>query len=193
MSATTLDSIIEDILFREGWPKVTNRAADDGGLTKGGITFENYNRWRKSQGRTPMLPTAFPELTRDAAVEFILSSIAGPFYSLQDLDVRLFALMFDWAMTSGPDDPTKALQSSIRALGGDVVVDGTFGIKTRVALEQKYRDGARELIYKLVAKQRVLFYIKVALNDDGVRQFRAANPTDLDNINGWVTRALEFL
>ena len=36
----TTEQVITDILRREGWPKYTNRAADKGGPTKGGITLE---------------------------------------------------------------------------------------------------------------------------------------------------------
>jgi lysozyme family protein len=192
-----LDSIIVDILHREGWPEVTNRPADDGGLTKGGITFSNYAAWARTRGRSPITPIDFPKLTEKQAHEFLTDSIAGPIMPVRQLNEDLFVLMFDWATTSGPDDPTKAIQSVLRTMGADkVLVDGHYGAETHRALRERMESnsGLTKTVYKLVAKMRVSFYIKVALRDADVAKFRETNATtNLENLNGWVSRALEFL
>lgn len=191
--APSTDTIIAEILHREGWPVVTNRPADDGGLTKGGITYNNYCRWLKKVGRPVPAPTEFVLITEDQAREFLLNDIAGPLYQIADVNYELFSLVFDWATTSGPDDPTRALQVALRQMGHKITIDGVYGSDTDAALVA-CDSQTRDIVRELVAKARVTHYVKVALRDDDVKQFRASNPTtNLENLNGWINRALEFL
>ncbi len=55
----TLDEVLTDVLQREGWPAVTDRAADRGGLTRGGITLKNYNAWLRAAGTAELTAEQF--------------------------------------------------------------------------------------------------------------------------------------
>lgn len=189
----SIDDILTGVLKREGWPAVTNRPSDTGGLTKGGVTFTSYNAWRVKHGQPPTTPTDFASVvTEDEARAFMLDEIAGPFMVILKYDPRLFTLMVDWAETSGPDDPVRALQGVMRTLGIDVTVDGVYGSKTDTGIRHNLH--LTDDIRKLVAAQRIQFYVKLALADPEVRLFRVQNPnTNLENVLGWVNRASEFL
>lgn len=190
----TIDAIITEILQREGWPTVTNRAADKGGLTKGGVTYTSYSRWLKTQGRVTN-PTDFVNISEDDARTFLIDSIAAQFRAVEKVDARLFALMFDWATTSGPDDPVRALQAALRATSPELAIDGRYGSSTDAALRQWVTTGDVTALSRAVAVSRVKFYVRLAMDrDPDVRQFRNENPTtQLENVNGWVNRALEFV
>ncbi len=198
MTNINIDSILTAILKREGWPTVSNRPADKGGLTKGGIVFKYYEPWlRRAKGRT-ITPTDFIRITEDDAREFLLDNIAGPIMAVSLVDTDLFALMFDWATTSYVDDPTMALQRALRQTSSagdpDLAVDGRYGPRTDAALRRAKSSGDVAGVVRAVARDRVRFYVTVALHDPAVRNFRNEHPTtDLENVKGWVNRALEFL
>ncbi len=189
-----IDDLLTAILTREGWPTVTNRAADRGGLTKGGVTFDSYTRWQQQRGQTPILPTEFPNLSEADARAFMLAEIAGPLMSLRDVaGEALFGLLVDWAETSGPDDPIRALQSAL--LAADVyagAIDGEAGPLTYRALSAVTLD--LDALMRSVGKARVEFYLALALKDPAVVAFRKQSPsTQLENVHGLIARALEFL
>lgn len=189
----SVETILTGILQREGWPQVTNRPADKGGLTKGGIVFTEYNLWRKQQGERELLPTEFPALSEEDARRFLLSAIAGPLLAVSAVDQSLFELLFDWATTSGPSPATRALQSELRALGYTLTVDGVYGSQTDVAVKAAAGKGQLAAVRHSIAVNRVDWYLTAGLRDPAVVTFRAANPTtDLENVRGWVLRALAF-
>lgn len=192
----TVDDILTDVLNREGWPKITNRAADKGGLTRGGVTFRSYNAWRKQSGLATIEPSEFEAtLTEEEARRFMLESIAGPLLPVQFISLDLFDLLVDWAETSGPDDPTRALQRAIRDLKYNLTinVDGEFGPKTTAALHLLTTEQL-DVVRGVVAKARVEFYIDIVYADRAVMRFRQENPsTQLENMRGWVRRALGYL
>lgn len=199
----SVEQTLTNILHREGWPEVTNKPSDKGGLTKGGVTFTEYNRWLKQKGKDPIFATDFPALTENDARAFMLDDIAGPLVGIEVIDPALFEALFDWAETSGPSIPTRALQAALRALGADVgPVDGNYGAKTSLALRslaagalgQIPEGGTLGNLRRTIAKSRVEFYVRLALRDHAVAEFRKTNPTtDLENVYGWVVRGLEFL
>lgn len=193
----TIDQILDGILEREGWPQVTNRAADAGGLTRGGITFTSYEPWLRSKGQT-ITPTDFVNITEEDAKAFLLDGIASSFMAVRGVNEALFVLMFDWATTSGPDDPVRGLQQILRGTGATIAVDGVYGQKTHLALITYISRGVVDVVdglTKRLAKDRVAFYVRLATDrDKAVAQFRKDNPTtNLENVNGWVNRALEFV
>lgn len=195
-TASIVDTTITAILSREGWPTITNRAADRSGLTKGGITFSQFNTWLRLNGKSATTPVDFDQAcTEDAARQMLLEQIARPFLYLADTAPSLFALMFDWATTSGPDDPVRGLQRVLRKAGRySGSVDGIMGAGTRDAI-RSYNTEALEAFVVPMVQDRVRFYIQLATDrDPAVVNFRKMHPTtDLENVEGWVNRALTFL
>lgn len=186
-----LDVILSGILQREGWPAITNRASDKGGLTKGGVTFTEYNAWLRKVGRPALLPTEFVYITETDAREFMMADIAGPLFQVSLIDIGLFGVLFDWAETSGPAIPCRALQQLLRDDGATLTIDGVYGHETDMALRGVADAEFLPLLRRRLVDARVLFYVKLALADRDVVTFRRDTPTtDLENLLGWVTRAL---
>jgi lysozyme family protein len=192
----TLDSIIDGVIARElhqsergkPWADVRAREhpADRGGLTKAGITVTTLGEWRQLGRRATRVE--LESMTEDECRAIYRARYARPFEGIPE---PLRSLMVDWAVTSGHDDPTKALQASLRSRGVyGGAVDGIFGAKTRAAL---LRDQHQRETYQDVFKARIAFYRDLALRDPEVRTFLETHPrTQLHFLAGWQNRALEF-
>jgi lysozyme family protein len=181
---TTADEIIDRILIAEGWPQMSNRAADRGGWTKGGITAKSWGEYA-GLGR----PATVQELTKvnmSQARSFYFDRHIAPY---QEVPEPLGTLLADWSVTSWHDDPVRALQIALakrRYYGGKV--DGVFGPVTRRAV--KASDKHR--LYNEVAGARVRQYVNVALDDPEVVKFMKRHPdSQLHNLRGWTNRAVE--
>lgn len=124
------DGEIDRVLAREGgW---SDRAEDKGGPTNLGITLATYSRWLGRGARVDELKALSVADARKIYMQFF---VKDPGIDQLGSDA-LMAVMFDWAVNSGPAVPIRALQ---RQLG--VVVDGVIGPQT-LALAAT-RDGLR--------------------------------------------------
>lgn len=192
----TTEELVSQIIDRElhhserGKPWAFSRArlhaADKGGWTRGGITAASWGRYKKfGRSATPEELNAIGEAD---ARQFYRERYVGPFAFLAD---PLKALMVDWAVTSGHDDPAKALQATLKRRGiYDGIIDGVVGPKTRRALIE---DPSPRTTYTDVYNARVRFYVNLAMRDPAVLDLLADNPRcQLWNLRGWVNRALEF-
>ena len=190
----TRDEILGEILQREGWPAVTDRAADRGGLTKGGVTLTNLNRWRHAHGHGPLTREQLPSLTEAEARRFLAEEFFRPLEFVAVDSERLFVFLADWAVMSGPDDPIKALQRTLETHGKYLgVIDGVAGPQTRAAWGQYLAWSKPEALIGELTRRRVLAHVDTAL-DAKARAFMASEPTtQLHNLRGWVRRALSFL
>ena len=189
----TLDGVISDILRREGWPKVTDHPADKGGLTRGGVTFTSYNRWLASRGRPTLTAAQFIEITESEAREFFAEAFAGPFRFVDDEPI--FAMLADWSVNAGPDDPARALQVALKARGHYTgAIDGVAGPMTRAGWAALVPDcdGRARLLYDLVVA-RVEFHFDRGFDVDTRRFVKATATTQLVFLRGWTLRALEGL
>jgi lysozyme family protein len=185
-----IERILRDGLRREGWPaRAKVVPSDRGGLTRGGITAENWGDF-KQLGR-PATAAELDAITETEALQFYYQRyVALPRFD-QVLDQKLRALLIDWAFTSWYDDPTKALQEGLarRGLYGGRI-DGELGPKTIVAL-QADRDPRQ--LYRDVFAARLRFYTDVAFDTD-VDAFLDRYPkSQLHNLKGWQNRCLELL
>src|SRR3972149_5595126 len=146
--------VLRACLRREGWPEPARlHPADRGGLTRGGITSENWGDYRGLKRRATAAELG--AITDDEALQFyFLRYVQQPGLD-QVTDQRLRALLVDWCFTSG-DDPIRALQGSLRVRGLYAgAIDGRLGPKTRAGLfadrdpRQTYRDvlAARGRVY----------------------------------------------
>lgn len=189
----TIDDILTDVLRREGWPKVTEKPSDKGGLTRGGVTFTSYNAWRQQHGERPLTREEFVEITEPEARAFFADEFCRPFNFIGDEGI--FVLLADWAINAGVDDPAMALQLELKRR--DLyrgAVDGIPGPATRAAWLMVRTDlVACTDIELTLLKDRIRFHIRRAL-DDEARVFMRLHPrTQLHNLLGWVNRSLEFL
>lgn len=192
----TTDQIIDGILERElhpserrkPWDAVVarERAADRGGWTRAGITAKTLGLHRKLGRQATRAELDAMSEQECRAIYHAL--YVGPFAMVPE---PLRSLLVDWAVTSGPDDPTRALQRALAARGVYAdAIDGIFGLNTRAAL---IHDPDQHATYRDVLRARVRFYVALALDDAAVARFLEAHPTvNLHNLRGWVNRALEF-
>lgn len=186
-----VSDLISDVLKREGWPKVTELPWDRGGLTKGGITFQTYNRWRNAHGDPALTSAEFTDLSEPQARIFLEDEFITPFQFVWD--DRVFRILADWAVNAGVDDPAKALQ---RAMAGVYTgpIDGIPGPATKAAWAAfaVNPDAIARVAYDLV-KARILFHFDHGFDAD-VRAFVQQHQTSqLINLKGWVLRALDTM
>jgi len=170
---------IDAILRREAWPTYSNRAADLGHETKGGVTLAALSADR---GR-PVTVAELKALTEPEARDFYHRRYIKPWEFVPDAD--LFAVLVDYAVTSWHDDPTKALQEKL-----GVPVDGKLGPITRAAVIAA--DPAALRSYVLA--HRIRKFIDLALNDPPMRVFIAEHPeAQIRNLRGWIRRVTDFM
>lgn len=188
----TITSIIDGILEREGWPQLTNRKADKGGWTKGGITAKSWGDY--AQLGRPATPAELNAITESQARAFYFDRHIAPYQSLPD---PLRVLLADWSVTSWHDDPTKALQIQLAKLQlYKGRIDGVFGPLTKTALQSFLAAPGSDVrgFYLELVKARTRQLVNEALDDAKVQTFLTQHPdTDLSNLRGWVNRAQEFL
>lgn len=187
---TQIERILLDGLRREGWPALARAVASDrGGLTRGGITAENWGDFKHLD--RPATADELDAITETEALEFYYQRYVLLPHFDQVLDQRLRALLVDWAFTSWYDDPTKALQYSLASQGlYHGAIDGATGPKTLAAL-QSVRDPRR--LFRDVFNARMVFYRNLALHAPDVQQFLKDHPaSQLHNLAGWENRNLEF-
>lgn len=179
MTHLSIREHLDAILQREGWPAVTNRPADRGSWTKGGITLTTLSYYRGS----PQTVEALKALSETEARVIYRSLYLKPWEFIDD--PALFAVVVDYAVTSGHDDPTRALQEVT-----GVVVDGLLGPKTRAAVLAHDPKVLREY----VIRYRVRHMVNLALNDAKLKTLIAGHH-DLQvlNLRGWINRATEPL
>lgn len=165
--------VIDRILDREGWPKFTNKANDRGGPTKGGITLTTLTKFL---GRKATIDD-LRGLSRDTARQlYELIFIVSPGFAHLTND-RVREYLIDIGVTSSPARATRYLQ---RVLGfTEDEVDGICGSRTLAAANSADPEW---LMDNLIATRCVMIAGDVQ-----------SNPDQLDNLKGWVTRAVSPL
>lgn len=159
----SIDTIIGDVIKREGGATATNDPADPGGRTQFGIS-ERANPGAWADGK----------VTEEEAREIYKKKyVFGPKFD-KILDPGLQAHLIDWGVNSGPSIAIQALQRVLK-----VTVDGVLGKETFHALEQHNPI----LVNNAVLKERVLMLCRVVQK----------NPAQLKFLTGLVSRALEFI
>jgi len=177
----TIHEIITGILAREGGGKYTNRVADRGGPTKYGITQATLAYFRGH----PVTAEDVRGLTEgEARIIYENVYITDPgFDKIADEALRI--VLIDFGVHSGPRRAIEQLQMAVGTM-----IDGVIGPNTLGAME---RLGADECRRRVVAF-RIRYLVRLVINDVQVRQFRRNHPhTNLENLNGWINRATEFI
>ena len=171
---------LDAILRREAWPTYSNRAADKGGPTKGGITLKTLSAWLGWSATIIELKA----LTKDQARAIYLDRYIRPWEFVPDDD--LFAVLVDYAVPSWHDDPARAVQEKL-----GITVDGVLGPQTRAAVIA-YPDPSALKAY--VLQHRIRKFVDLALNDPPLKNFIANHPeVQARNLRGWINRVTEFM
>ena len=161
--------IIDGIERREEWPEYTNRPADLGGPTKGGITLATLRVWRNN----PTLGIdALKALERPEARAIYQFLYIQPFANVPDLSLREY--LIDLGVLRGPRAAAMMLQDIV----GARPVDGWIGPKTLKALEPLSRHALVMVIGARFAH---------------IEQRVRAVPSQEEFRNGWRNRNRSFL
>lgn len=166
----TTDQIIDDVLAKEGL--FVDDPLDRGGPTKHGITAPTLARWRQAQ----VTLADIQALTADEARAIYRHLyIEAPGFAAAIPNERLLALVVDYAVLSGPEAATKALQ---RAIG--IADDGVIGPQTKRLLQAQ--AGSPD-VYKRLLADRIRHHCEIVLTNPSQRRF----------LRGWLNRCVSFL
>lgn len=177
----TDDQLIAGIIDREGG--FVNHPADRGGPTQFGITKARYER---TVGHSVTLDEFKARCTLDVARGIYRDDYLKPW--LWVTKDRLRALLVDWAVTSGHDDPAKAIQA---AVGADV--DGVLGPQTIRLTLAALEAGLGAEVHRLVLTARAEHYMRLALDEPQLKAIMAGGPKlQLVFLKGWLRRVLQF-
>jgi lysozyme family protein len=166
----TIDSILDDVLRREGG--YSDHLADGGGPTNYGITANvlgQFRQWGRRATRAEVQALTEAEAREIYRRQFV----AAPRFDRVP-DERLRALLVDFGVHSGPVRAVKALQHAL-----DVPMDGVIGRQTLTALA-----GADvEAVYRSVLRERGELLAAILHRDPTQRVFSS----------GWIRRLMEFV
>lgn len=164
------EKLVSEIMVAEGWPKFTDKPNDRGGPTKGGITLGALTTFLGRQATVDELK-ALPEATARQIYE--QNYIVRPGFALID-DERVVAYLVDIGVTSGQKRAIRYLQRVVGAAD-----DGNLGPKT-AAMANIWDP--RRLLGRLVAYRAIKMAALVQ-----------EDPSQLEWIEGWITRAVKPL
>jgi len=164
-----VDTILADILQREGWPTYTEDERDRGGPTKGGITQRTLEAWRGRRCTRKELRN----LSEDEALRILKRRYveANGINRLDRLPIQ--GQLVDDAVLSGPYIAIQDLQKAL----GNVLVDGICGPNTTHACVEADDD--------LPVRLAVIRALRLA-------KHVTKHPDQLCYLNGWLSRALSF-
>ena len=164
-----VDTILADILQREGWPTYTEDERDRGGPTKGGITQRTLEAWRGRRCTRKELRN----LSEDEALRILKRRYveANGINRLDRLPIQ--AQLVDDAVLSGPYIAIQDLQKAL----GTVVVDGICGPKTTRACVEA--DPHLSVQLAVIRALRLARHV-------------TKHPDQICYLNGWLSRALSF-
>jgi lysozyme family protein len=184
MATHTVDSLIADILRREGG--FVDHKDDRGGATNHGISL----RYALGIG----LDLDGDGDTDEDDIRLVSPAEAAMLYKrdffeqpkIATLPSPLHPVLFDWAVNSGPPTPIRYLQRIMLATGhltpAPRADDGVIGPKTRRAADAAWADMDAYLV-NAICEERRNFYQKIVKNDPSQKAF----------IKGWLRRADEFV
>lgn len=172
-----IDTIIDGILENEGWPRYTNNPLDKGGPTKGGITLDTLERWRKRSTSADDV-AALEEL--EVRAIYRAEYVSGPGFDLIE-DEQLRFNVIDAGVLHGQAWATRRLQEV-----AGVTVDGIAG---PITLQAVNAASARRLNLLFTAR-RALKIARIVRSDARERNF---NCYATEFLVGWMVRTVHHL
>ena len=165
MPTSKFDSIISDILVKEGGSKVTDDPSDKGGLTQFGLTKrDNPVEW--ADGKVT---------EEEARARYMSRYVEGPgFDKIPDSHAKLRSQLIDYGVNSGPAVAIQKVQALVGA-----EVDGVLGQETLAAISAA--DPLK--LNNQLAVARLEMLCKICQK----------NPSQLKFLVGWVRRASGFI
>lgn len=160
---TTNETVISDIIEREGGSRVTNDPQDRGGRTQYGID-ERSNPEAWMDGKVT---------EEEARAIYTAKYVHGPGFD-KIVDDRLRAQLVDFGVNSGPAVAIQKIQKLV-----EVIEDGILGPHTLAAVNARRGD---DLSNRLVAERIRL-----------IGRIVSKHPAQIKFLNGWLDRALQFL
>ncbi len=182
----TVRQIAEDIVAREGG--FVNDPDDPGGATKYGVTIHTMRRLGLDLNEDEVVTVAdVRALTRAQAVEiFLRHYFEKPRIGM--LPSKLQPTVFDMYVNAG-SNAVKILQTLLRAMGYEVMVDGVIGPRTAGAAAKAAVPDAVALRDAYGVARRN-YYFRLADNRPASRKYARSRK---GGKGGWILRAEEFL
>lgn len=164
--------VIDELIIREGG--FVDNPDDRGGPTKHGITQARLSDWR---GR-PVSVDEVRELSWDEARSIYLKMYATGLALIQHHE-DLYRFVLDVSVLSGPGTAGRLVQSTLNDMYANIPVDGVIGPKTAAAIEDTHIP---RLIQNMIVA-RIPALVRIV----------EGNASQLQFLEGWVTRTLAFL
>ncbi|MBP7340452.1 glycosyl hydrolase 108 family protein [Niveispirillum sp.] len=172
-----VNSVISEVLRREGWPQYTDHPADRGGPTKGGITLATLSAWR----RRPVKAEDVRALGEaEARAIYAERYITAPRFD-QINDPALRGLVIDAGVLSGPGQAAKWLQLAVGAKA-----DGIIGPATLAAIARRPANAIRLAF----TAARVRFFGDLVQQNANARQAGRETRDQALFVGGWLDRAM---
>lgn len=179
-----VDSVLEEIIAREGGDKFTDFAEDKGGATRFGITLPALSAWLGRQATVDDLKNLTHKDAHELYRELYVQQPGFGFIGSQ----ALLGLIVDCAVNHGTGNAVKMLQ---RAVG--VKDDGVFGPVTKAAVAQADFNG----LFRVLLAERIKFYGTILGNDYkrlvGLGVLKPEHRAQAKFARGWLNRAASFL
>ncbi|NNF73329.1 MAG: peptidoglycan-binding protein [Rhodobacteraceae bacterium] len=184
--APTVNSIVDDILTREGG--YVNDADDPGGPTKFGVTLATLRRLGMDVTGDGSVDTDDVKALsrRDAADTILRHYYQRP--RLNALPEIVQPSVFDMQVNAGAQ-AVRLLQQVLGEMGEPLIVDGIVGRKTAAAAARMAEKAPEVLVNAYGIARRNYYY---ALADRRPASRKYARRRD-GGKGGWITRAEEFI
>lgn len=148
-----------------------NNRNDPGGATNHGIT-EPVARARGYAGDMRDLPQSFA--TGVYYADYIVKPGFAPFV---ELSPAVAEELVDSAVNTGPDHPSRWLQTALLVLGQPIAVDGKVGPGTvnayKALVKQRGPVVACQLIVKSLDGQQAAYYLQISQSNPKLQEFTA--------------------
>ena len=165
-----IQNVLNEILVREGWPTYTEHPNDRGGPTKGGITLQTLESWRRRKCSRQELN----RLKKEEALHILNKRYVecNGIHRLKNTPLKFQVI--DNAVLSGP---YLSVIDLLRTVGSSD--DGIIGPQTLESID-KYGD---ESASRHLAVERSL----------RLARFVKSHPDQLIFLVGWLRRSLGFI
>ena len=172
------EQIIEFTLKYEG--VLSDHPADRGGLTKYGISLkaaqEAQNFVLDVNDDGVIDSRDIRELDRETSIQFYKEEYWDKPFELDDFSStpKKQFVIFDCNVNHGAGNTTRLIQSALKALGNDLVIDGRYGRITKGLLESADEDS----FFDAMLDKRASFYNAIVRNRPNQKVF----------LRGWMNR-----